>query len=300
MEVGTVTFFVIVTVCSMNDPYFLKGWIILALLWVSGRGKTFCLSWIDIGVIVLWGYDLISLFTTVNGNVSSLAILPITLSVFYYFVLRQDIQNREKFKKLFYFFSLFVGILSWLGLVAFGIFVSSIREVGWQNLYDFRFLYRPLGNMVNVWGTLLLVFFIIVYITLILYRKQKKNVMILWGCLAPIVFGLVTTFSRGIYVAFFMLLLLCIGRMVRARVRRRKKMIVIVGLCCSVLLPVFFYPQEVVRTLKMTETVSQKRSLEGRLERSLVIGNMVEDVLLTGAGIGNYTLIANAERYEND
>lgn len=297
---GLLLFFVIVTVCAMNDPYFLKGWIILALLWFSGNKNTIHLSWIDKGIIALWGYDLISLFTTMNGNVSLLAIIPITLAVFYYFVLRVGFQNRTKFKKLFYFLSLFVGILSWFGLVAFGVFVSSIREVGWQNLYDFRFLYRPLGNIANVWGTSLIVFFIIVYITLILYRKQKKNVIILWGCLFPVIFGLVTMFSRGVYVAFFMLLLLCIGMGLRAKVKVQKKVGMMVGLCCCILLPVFFYPQEVARTLKMTETVSQKRSIEGRIERSLAVGNMIGEAPLTGAGIGNYTLIANAERYEND
>lgn len=299
-QLGLLLFFVFVTVCAMNDPYFLKGWIILLLLWFYGNKGIFHLSWIDMGVVVLWGYDLISLFTTINGNVSFLTIIPITLSVFYYFVLRIGFQNQIKLKKLFYFLSLFVGILSWFGVVAFGLFASSIREVGWQNLYDFRFLYRPLGNIANVWGTLLIVFFITVYITLILYRKQKKSIIILWGCLFPIIFGLITMFSRGIYVAFFMLLVLSISIKLRAKVKVRKKIAMLIGLCCCTLFPIFFYPQEVVRTLKMTETISQQRSIEGRIGRSLAIENIIKETPLTGAGIGNYTLIANTEHYEND
>ena len=45
---GLLLFFVIVTVCAMNDPYLLGGWIVLALLWFGGRKKAMCLSWIDI------------------------------------------------------------------------------------------------------------------------------------------------------------------------------------------------------------------------------------------------------------
>ena len=136
---GLLLFFVIVTVCAMNDPYLLGGWIVLALLWFGGRKKAMCLSWIDIGVVVLWVYDLTSLFTTINGEVTRLSIIPVTLAVFYYFVLRVEFRNRQKFKKLLYLLSLFLGILGWFGLIAFGIFASAIREVGWQNVYDFRF-----------------------------------------------------------------------------------------------------------------------------------------------------------------
>ena len=298
---GLLLFFVIVTVCAMNDPYLLGGWIVLALLWFGGRKKAMCLSWIDIGVVVLWVYDLTSLFTTINEEVTRLSIIPVTLAVFYYFVLRVEFRNRQKFKKLLYFLSLFLGILGWFGLIAFGIFASAIREVGWQNLYDFRFLHRPLGNIANVWGSLLIVFFMIVYIALMLYRKQRKSVIILWGCLFPIIFGLVTSFSRGVYIAFFMLLLLCIGICLTARGRRvGRKIGGVAGLCCCTFLVMAFYPREVVRTLRMTETVSQQRSIEGRVERSIAVAGMLKESPLTGAGMGNYTLITNAGRYEDD
>ncbi len=297
---GLLLFYAVVTICGINDPYYLSGWMLLVFLLLNIKRGALLLSGVDKWVVVLWVYDLISLFTTINENASLVKMIPITLSVFYYFALRIGFQSPIVLNRIFFSLSILGGILSWIGVFTFVYFASSIYKFGWNNLYEFRFLYRPIGFMLNVWGTLLIVFFIITCIAFIFYYKNKNRIFVLMSCLCPIIFGLITTFSRGVYIVFFILIALCICILLVSEIQRHMKIGIIVGSLGCVIFSVFLYPREIQNTLKMVETVSQKRSLEGRLERTLAISKQMNSIPLTGVGVGNYTLVTNAVCYEND
>ena len=298
LDIGLLLFFVIIVVSPMKDPFLLSGWVMVILFVYQLWKKTLGFLCIDIGIVILWGYDLLLLFTTINACVSWQYIITKTVSIAYYFILRFNFRNYSKFKKLLYTYSIFVGILSLLGVFSFFFFSSSLKEVGWDNIYNFRFLFCPLGNIINVWGTLLLVFFVVVNITLFLYRKQQKAVVVLSFCLYFIVFGIITSFSRGIYIAFSFYLILLVLRVVLDRKRNLKKVLLVISL--ALIVSVLPYKKDIVQTFKMTETISQQRSLNSRVVNTSIIKDALMKVPFMGAGLGNYTLITNKYVFEND
>ena len=298
LDISLLLFFVIIIVGPMKDPFLLSGWIMVILFVYRLWKKTISFSCIDIGIVILWGYDLLLLFTTINGCVSWQYIISTTVSIAYYFVLRFNFCDYSKFKKLLYTYSIFVGILSLFGVFSFFFFSSSLKEVGWDNIYSFRFLFRPLGNIINVWGTLLLVFFVVVNITLFLYRKQRKAVVVLSFCLYFITFGIITSFSRGIYIAFSFYLIFLVLMVVLNRKKDLKKVLLVISL--ALIVSVLPYKKEIVQTFKMTETISQQRSLNSRIANTSIIKDVLTEVPFMGAGLGNYTLITNKYVFEND
>lgn len=298
LDIGLLLFFVIIVVGPMKDPFLLSGWIMVILFVYRLWKKTISFSCIDIGIVILWGYDLLLLFTTINDCVSWQYIISTTVSIAYYFVLRFNFRDYSKFKKLLYTYSIFVGILSLFGVFSFFFFSSLLKEVGWDNIYSFRFLFRPLGNIINVWGTLLLVFFVIVNITLFFYRKQRKVVVVLSFCLYFITFGIITSFSRGIYIAFSFYLIFLVLMVVLNRKKDFKKVLLVISL--ALIVSVLPYKKEIVQTFKMTETISQQRSLNSRIANTSIIKNVLTKVPFIGAGLGNYTLITNKYVFEND
>lgn len=49
-----------------------------------------------------------------------------------------------------------VSLYSLYALVAYFVFRKSVLEVGFEDTYHFRFLFRPLGYVTNVWSEILL------------------------------------------------------------------------------------------------------------------------------------------------
>lgn len=141
-----------------------------------------------------------------------------------------------------------------LAILSFFIFRKSVLGVGFEDTYHFRFLFRPLGYITNIWSEILLL-------------------MLGWGCLLrkryAIVFiflsftALLLSFSRGAYIASGIYLVGCLLIMDKANKIKillpALVAIVWVGICC---------PKETQTTLKMNETVSQRQSARSRVQNS--------------------------------
>ena len=284
-------FFVFVVLqCSLKDSYYVCGLLLsltLAYIWTKRR---FRFSVIDYFVAGIW---LITIFATLCSSLpiswDLFYIRNITTAVLFYFILRSGYLSTADTDRLVLLVSLFAGITSLLAIVSFLYFSGSLAVVGLTDVYDFRFLYHPVGTSANTWGAYSLVYVGIIALTIYRYKEKRTGVIWLSIMLLPVIFSLIVTFSSGVYISYGLLLLVRTSSVCRSRsLTRNRKMLVLA--CCGVIHAGLIFPvrHEVLRTLEMTTTVSQQKSIEGRLTATQVAFDIFKRYPLTGVGPGNY------------
>lgn len=139
-----------------DDPYFITGLVLALFLCfcLARREKTIAWNYVDVGILFFLMYDWIALFFTVNLAGCAIQFRMTVLSVFYYFVLRLWCDRPERWRVLLGSFSVCIGLFSVLALSYFYLFRQTIRELGFSDLYDFRFMLCPLGVVSNEWASL--------------------------------------------------------------------------------------------------------------------------------------------------
>lgn len=85
-----------------------------------------------------------------------------------------------------------VSLYSLYALVAYFVFRKSVLEVGFEDTYHFRFLFRPLGYVTNVWSEILLL--ILGWACLSCRRYASVFIFLTFT-------AIFLSFSRGAYVA---------------------------------------------------------------------------------------------------
>ncbi len=246
-----------------------------------------------------------AIFTTISSSLPVSFELShvrnITIAIIFYFILRSTYLNSTNTNKLLLLFSLFAGTTSILAIISFLYFKSNLTIVGLTNIYDFRFLYHPVGTSANTWGAYSLSYIGVIVLSIYRYRKERTKVIWLMAILVPVVFSLIITFSRGVYISYALLLAVLIISICRKRTFTLSKKILCLASCIiiqmAMILPVW---QEVSQTLAMTTTVSQQKSIEGRINAAQTAFNIFKKHPLTGVGPGNYSLAADLEIYNND
>ena len=149
-------------------------------------------------------------------------------------------------------------------------------EVGFADTYPFRFLFRPLGYITNVWAEVLL----LILGWLCLARRHV-------GFLVFLTIGaILLSFSRGAYIALavYMALWLALIKPLREKVR-----VPLLALLALLLVGLSF-PAELGTTLAMNRTVSQRQSTSGRIDATRASWEAFRERPLLGYGNGNYTL----------
>lgn len=167
-----------------------------------------------------------------------------------------------------------IGIALVLALLSFFIFRKSVLEAGFDDTYHFRFMFRPLGYITNVWSEVLLLILGWVCLT---YRRYSVVFIFL------IFTAIFLSFSRGAYIASFIYLSGSLLFMYKA-----DKLRIIFPALVSLALVAVFCPKEVQTTLEMNRTVSQQQSTESRIHGSYTAWTTFKSRPLVGYGIGNY------------
>ena len=238
--------------------------------------------------------------TTINGRASFGHLIMEVTGFLFYFLIRISLRKERKQRLFLLLSSLFFAALASVACVSFRLFRDAVWQSGFESLYDFKFLYRPLGNLTNVWGSYLIIFLGFCILAIYHYRKSRKAVLGLGAITLPILFGLIVTFSRGIYIVCCLLLLVAGTTLLCGPWRWKKKTLTGLIVMGSILLLAYPYRSEVKRTLRMTETVSQQRSLHSRMEAGTVVWNILREYPVAGVGGGNFTLAANEYLFEDD
>jgi len=245
------------------------------------------LTHIDLCLLLLWGYGLFA--PSVNCIGSLISSIDMAGSLFSYFLMRYIFIQRCKARELLSaILVVCILALSILGVFQFIIFDRRVHEVGFTSLYDFRFLYRPLGVPSNEWNALQWLWGGMIFIAYLLSTgKCIKRICLLSALMvwSTIIFS----FSRSGYVAIIFCGTLFVIQSFRNEHLWQHK--IFAGACFALIaiLLCLHYRAEVEQTFRMDETVSQQRSIAGR-SGALQIAKKVIDEYPWGVGKGNYNI----------
>lgn len=267
-------------------------------LWKSPIRLTF----IDITLLMLWGYGLCS--PSVNCTSSLINNTHMAVSLLSYFLVRYlFLQKSEGTNWLCGALTMCIAVLSLLALYQFAIFDSRMHEVGFASLYDFRYLFRPLGIPSNEWNALQWLWGGVVTVTYMQTTERRiKGLCLLSGLMVWAT--ILLSFSRGGYIAMLVCgILLCSHWFIKNKstssVSENSLLQKLFIGTCFTIVTVFLgwqYRAEIIQTFHTNETISQKRSIAGRLE-TLYLAKEVLNHNPWGVGTGNYTIANDFYRH---
>ena len=181
-----------------DDPYELKiAFLLLPLLFVLQIFVS--LSWIDIAVFLLWLYDLTGCLTGINPLQTMYSLESSTLCLLGYIAIRYISENKKNLQFLLKGICFLTSISVLLAVLSFFVFQHSVESAGFEELYSFRFLFRPLGYPTNSWNTVLTVILGFILITYHTCSSSKAICRLLCAFFAITVFTILLSFSRGVY-----------------------------------------------------------------------------------------------------
>lgn len=172
-----------------------------------------------------------------------------------------------------------IGTALLLAICSFFVFRRSVLEVGFEDTYHFRFLFRPLGYITNIWAEVLLM------VSGWICLMRRWTVPLQFLCLVAILLS----FSRGAYIALGIYLLFAL--LFFPKVEKLRLWLPAVA---AILLVVILLPKEVHTTLQMNRTASQQQSTESRISGTAAGWQAFMKRPLVGYGNGNYTYAVDA------
>lgn len=281
--VGLLLMVAAMTLFQVNDPYGLKMAVLLACaVWsvpMLRRQGTL----VDVAVLAWWGYDLLLCLMGINATASIYAFRTATVCLLLYMAVKGAVAV-PGFSRMFgKGLCLLAGVAMVLSLCSFVVFKEAVEAAGFEELYSFRFLFKPLGYHVNAWATILLLF-----AGLAATLRQRQVIgyrwfLVLWGLAGC---GLLLSFSRGAFLAAGV----CGVGVLWAIPSRRERLGSAVVLLLVGVAIVACFRGEVQTTLDFHKTVSQRQSTQGRID---AIGGAIDvfpEHKWWGVGTGNYTL----------
>ena len=284
----------------VNDPYFISGLVLSIYIVCELRRKILRYSVIDVILLVIWLFNILNLFLSVSYANSFMKFRLLTLGILFYYSLRLYLGSGYGTRRFLMAVTYVIAALSILAIVTFCLYKSGAEYAGFNNLYEIRYKFSPLGYLPNVWGNLQLVFIVILLLAALYNRHYTINTIVIFSVMALTVFNAAITFSRGMYICILLELVLFVLLSLLSGFSVRYKM----ALLCSSILPVVVcsccFPLEVAQVARFNDSVSQQRSVESRLEGINASINAFSDKPVFGYGNGNYSLAVNDQRYEKD
>src|SRR5690606_9270643 len=230
-----------------------------------------------------------SLFSSYKETGSNTSI-NIYIILFLYVVYRTYFKSYQK-KILFLTVLLFLSIIIVLiTLVSFGIHYHGLLEENITELNNFKNLYNPLGVWNNLWACILL---LLLAFTLLFVLYQKKQKFKILGLLvaALLVFGIIISFSRGLYLSVLCFFISFNIFAVLFKQLKVKQLLSFNFIALAIgLLSLFIVKDSVLTTIAFNKTTSQQRSTSGRLDRWEHALELISDKPITGWGNDNFIL----------
>lgn len=263
--------------------------------------KSFTIIAFDFAILALLVYEFILGIFSYGYNNCAIAILNQYTFTVFYFILRLSVKTQNTQKFFLSILSTAFGIISVFCIASFEIFKNKVYSANFNELYDFKYLYRPFGELNNIWATLSLCFLGIVLLSFFYLNKESLKKWYVYLPVILILYCIIISFSRGVYISCG-ILILGMGGIVLFNSTLNKKQRLLIISCCMALIALLCIPnmKDVARTIKMTETVSQKRSLAGRINALSLLEPALKENPLLGMGTANYSLAVNKYVYEDD
>ena len=289
-----------ISMVGIEENLFILGTVSMLLLIYKVYNRYINVTLVDLCVIVLWIYSLLNIFISINFFNSFLAFKALTIGCISYFIIRLKSEEVNAINKLLFSYSILIGILGLISIVSFFVFSEQIYDAGFDNLYDFRFKYQPLGYVPNVWASLQLCFLGIIIYTMYYYRSNKIKFWFLWTIFIINIFGIVISFSRGVYLSLTFLLISLFYYVIKSKIGFTQRIKLLIMILLSSMLFIGVYGKDVIKTIDFNKTISQQRSITGRINTIQASQNIFGETPLFGVGAGNYSLAINEYRYEDD
>lgn len=259
---------------QVEDPYRIGLLLATGALWLLRPLPFRKWSLIDGCVTALTLFDLFSFCYAACPipamNMAFFSVYMLTV----YFICRR-LSPSEHALRIFRTGSLFlIGTALLLSVCSFFVFRSSVLEVGFEDTYHFRFLFRPLGYITNIWAEVLLM------LSGWICLMRRWVVPLQFVCVTAILLS----FSRGAYIALGIYLLFALLFFPKAE---KKRLLLPAGM--AVLMVVVLLPKEFNTTLQMGQTVSQQLSTRSRITSTEAAWKVFKERPLLGYGSQNYT-----------
>lgn len=275
---------------QIRDPFFFSG--ILSMIMLSfqiEKRKKIHLNYVDLILFLIWLYDVFLAFYSINTVCRFQNLRISTISILFYFIVRFNCCNKLRIRKLLTICIILIGLQLALGIISFFLFKNAVIKAGFSHLYNFRFLFKPIGFANNEWGNLLILYMGFI----LLYRKITGNRFVCFFLLLSVLFCIITTFSRGVYISFLVIFILFGGYVVINKMLHRSTALYTLVLMLSVTVTSFTFMDDIKEVVKFNGTVSQQRSTNARVESVYTIYSLLKKYPILGAGSGNYTLVIN-------
>jgi len=179
---------------------------------------------------------------------------------------------------------LLMTVIAAFSLITFYIFRHAAIDAGFDNIYYLRSLFKPFGYTNNTWSEIALAF-----TAFSMIAGRFRYILMFFSIMSTMI-----TFSRGAYIALFLLLILMIA--VSSPKQRTRILCVSV---CSILLVFVFCHKEMLTTLSTHSTYSQKASTEWRLNTTKSSIRNAREHIFVGYGCGSYTMISGPENIDS-
>lgn len=246
----------------------------------------------DYAVYLICAVELIACIFSIYRPNSVAALLRVLLLAAFYFFVRRYLRFDSQFRMLCTGMAATAGVLSLVTLFFFAIHRTEFYSVGFTDLTFFRQYYRPWGQLSNDWATVLLGLLPFSFIALSGSRGKRKCLFM--GTALLNTAAVLASFSRGAYIAlgvFFVSAVFLTFLFDRANLKRTGIMAAAIWGISLVCL----YPEKaaVLTTCSLFKTVSQQRSIEGRLLKWQEAAHLFRLFPVTGTGGGNYALASD-------
>ncbi len=265
------------------------------------HNQTISFNYIDYAILFVLLSEIISYSFSIYRPISLSSLNNTIIITVFYFALRFHLKSTRQIWLIINTVSCYGAILSLITLLFFFVFSFNVSYDGFDNLTEFRNLYKPFGIISNIWVTILLTFLPFTFCGIYIHRKNTyiKYVIIITAVLQ--LFLIFVSFSRGSYFAMLAFFLVpAITNLLYKPIYFNQLLTFLSIGIISVLLVIVTYEKPFIDTLKLFETVSQKRSFEGRVKVWKFTPEIVRKNPLFGIGANNFALISSKYKSSND
>ena len=294
--------FIFILLCA-----FLLGGILGTFLWVAllplcivcliveKKKRRYSVSFkeldaVDVCIVLICIMEVISCCMGVYVPNSVRRLMPIITIAFFWFFFKEYIVSEEYRSKILFGFSVMGALIAVVTIMTFFITKNRLSEYGIIALNDFKKQITPLGFPLNDWASFLLC--LIPYPFIVLMRSIERKRAMLFGLFAALmVTSTLLTLSRSAYVViaifYFVSLALCLLYFKNKVKGIFVKMVLCGVLGCLIASPAY---KDIMTTCAMTQTTSQLRSNEGRIDLAKNSFSIWKDTPVVGVGGGNFNL----------
>lgn len=208
--------------------------------------------------------------------------------LFVYFIFRYFGDKKRVLEKLL-FILLFVIIL--FGIISQVEQYSKILNLGFSSVVPFRFLVRPVGYLINVWATILMLALAFFGFLLL---KEEKNKTIVYFAFFLCLTSLILSFSRAGCVLALLSLFVIFYFM-----KREERVVLSVFSIVSFIVVYLCYGEDVIRSFMLTSDVLQQNSAWGRVYAAKNAIGLFDIHPLIGNGVGSYFELINEKLFQD-